>query len=101
MKKLTIAMATGLALTLAACGSADDASTEAEADTVEVPANDALEGIDAAPVADPEAGAVEDATAEAEAAAAAQAADAQAAGDAAANVAAQVEAAAAAEDETE
>ena len=101
MNKPTIALATGLALTLAACGSADDASTEAEADTVEVPANDALEGVVEEPVVDPEATAVEDATAEAEAAAAAQAADAEAAGNAAADVAAQVEAAAAAEDETE
>ena len=101
MKNFSIAAAAGLALTLAACGSADDASTEAEADTVEVPANDALEGVGDEPVVDEEANAVEDATAEAEAAAAETAANAEAAGDAAADVAAQVEAAAAAADETE
>jgi hypothetical protein len=44
-----------LPLVLAACGSADDASTEAEADTVEIPANDALEGIDDEPVLDADA----------------------------------------------
>ena len=42
-------------LTLAACGSADDASTEAEPDTVEMPANDALADVEETPVADPEA----------------------------------------------
>ena len=52
MKKiLTFAAAGTLALTLAACGSSEDASVEAEADTVEVDANDALEDVDAAPVA--------------------------------------------------
>ena len=42
-------------LLLSACGSADDASTEAEADTVEIPANEALEGVDAEPVIDTDA----------------------------------------------
>ena len=42
-------------LTLAACGSADDASTEAEPDTVEMPANDALADVEETPIADPEA----------------------------------------------
>lgn len=44
-------------LALAACGSSDNASTEAEADTVEIPANEALSGVDEAPVADPSANA--------------------------------------------
>lgn len=42
-----------LALALAACGRSDNASTEAEADTVEIPANEALSGVNEAPVADP------------------------------------------------
>jgi len=42
-----------LALGLAACGSADDASTEAEADTVEIAADDALADVEAEPVEDP------------------------------------------------
>lgn len=46
---LTIA----LVLALAACGRSDNASTEAEADTVEIPANEALSGVNEAPVADP------------------------------------------------
>jgi hypothetical protein len=43
------------ALMLAACGSADDASTEATADTVEMPADEALEAISDEPAADPDA----------------------------------------------
>jgi outer membrane receptor for monomeric catechols len=43
------------ALTLAGCGSADDASTEASADTVEMPADSALEPVADAPLADPSA----------------------------------------------
>mgnify|MGYP000548303313 CR=1 FL=1 len=42
-----------LALALAGCGRSDNASTEAEADTVEIPANEALQTVDEAPVADP------------------------------------------------
>ena len=55
--RLIVAGSAALAasLTLAACGSADDASTEAEPDTVEMPANDALSEVDETPVADPEA----------------------------------------------
>ena len=41
------------ALMLAACGSADDASSEASADTVEMPADSALAPVNDAPVADP------------------------------------------------
>ena len=92
MKKLSIALGASLALTLAACGSTDDASTEAQADTVEIPANDALDGVDGEPVDD--ANAVEDATAEAEAA---MQADTEAAADAAEDVAAKIEAAEAAD----
>ncbi|GMM92000.1 hypothetical protein [Qipengyuania sp. MTN3-11] len=53
--KFRLALAAPAILALAACGSADDASTEAEADTVEIPANEALEGIDDAPVIDADA----------------------------------------------
>lgn len=45
----------GAALLLTACGSADDASTEASADTVEMPADAALAPIAEQPVADPSA----------------------------------------------
>lgn len=82
------------ALMLAACGSSDDASTEATADTVEMPADEALEAISDQPVADPEATATD-----APDAASTEAATAEQAADAAANVAA--EAAAAAEDKSE
>ena len=42
-------------LLLSACGGYEDASSEAEPDTVEVHANAVLEGVDAMPVADPDA----------------------------------------------
>lgn len=62
--RLALVGAAALAtLTLAACGNADDASMESEADTVEVPANQALEGVDDAPVMDPQANSVETAPA--------------------------------------
>ena len=72
------------ALMLAACGSADDASTEATADTVEMPADEALEAISDEPAADPEATATDapetnaaaEATAEGAADVAAEAAEA-------------------------
>lgn len=38
---------------LAGCGSSDDASLDADADSVEMPADAALEGITEEPVADP------------------------------------------------
>ena len=44
-----------LALGLAACGSTDDASTEAMPDTVEMPADEALEPVTEAPVEDSDA----------------------------------------------
>jgi hypothetical protein len=89
--RTTLAALSGAALMLAACGSSDDASTEATADTVEMPADEALEAISDEPVADPEASATDAPEGDAEAAA-----SAEAAADAAADVAA--EAAAAAED---
>jgi hypothetical protein len=56
MRKLAALSAlTATALLLTACGSADDASTEASADTVEMPADAALAPISEEPVADPEA----------------------------------------------
>lgn len=99
MKKFAYtAFASTAALALAACGSADDASVEAEADTVEVAADEAMEGVTEgdAPAADAaagEAGAAEEAAAGASEAVAAEADNA---GDAAAAAAADVKAAAAA-----
>ncbi|MDP4573961.1 hypothetical protein Q9K02_02255 [Qipengyuania sp. G39] len=50
---LRIALAATATFALAACGSSEDASTEAEADTVEIPADEALQGVDEEPVEDP------------------------------------------------
>ncbi|MHA7820812.1 MAG: hypothetical protein ACX930_14290 [Erythrobacter sp.] len=56
MKKLaSLSVLAGLGLGLAACGSTDDASTEAMPDTVEMPANEALEPIAEEPVEDSDA----------------------------------------------
>lgn len=77
-------------LLLAACGSADDAATEASADTVEMPADEALSGVSEEPVADPSASAT-DAPAPTPAP---TTAGAEEAGEAAANVAAEAAAAA-------
>lgn len=79
MKTFTpLAALGGAALLLTACGSADDASTEASADTVEMPADAALAPIAEEPVADPSAAAADapetDAAAEAGAEEAADAA---------------------------
>ena len=52
MKFRLIATAAATML-LAACGGNNDASTEAEVDSVEMPADEALEGVTEAPVADP------------------------------------------------
>ena len=84
MKKLAyFALASFGALALAGCGSSDDASTDAMADDVEVPADEAMSAAgDATPVADPSAS--EDAVP----------ATAEDAGNAAAAAAADVEAAA-------
>lgn len=89
MRKIAeLAVLAGAALALTACGSADDASTEASADTVEMPADAALAPIEEAPVADPSATATDVPEA------AASAAPADEAGDAAAAVAAEAAAAA-------
>lgn len=88
-KITTLTFASLSALALAACGSSDDASVEAEADTVEMPANDAMEPVTEEPAADPEADAVDAAQA---GAAEAVEAEADAAGDAAAAAAAEIQA---------
>jgi hypothetical protein len=82
-KPSALAVLTIATLALAACGSADDASTEASADTVEMPADSALAPVSDAPVADPSATATD-------APAAVPTATAEQAGDAAANVADEV-----------
>ena len=60
--KFRIALAAASALALAACGSSDDASTEAEADTVEIGADDTLTDVTEEPVADPAATATPEST---------------------------------------
>lgn len=55
--RTALILAAPLALALSGCGRSDNASTEAEADTVEIPANEALEGVNEAPVVDPNANA--------------------------------------------
>ncbi|MEL6529614.1 MAG: hypothetical protein AAGK01_02175 [Pseudomonadota bacterium] len=95
MKKFTSMAVLGTAaLALAACGSAEDASTEATADTVEMPADEALEAVTDEPVED---SAAAETTAEdsGEATAAVPQETAEAAAEDAASVAEQVEAAAA------
>ncbi len=47
-----IVLTAAATLALAACGSSEDASTEAEADTVEISADEALVGVEETPVAD-------------------------------------------------
>jgi hypothetical protein len=88
-KLLALPALAGAVLLLTACGSSDDASTEASADTVEMPADAALAPVTQEPVADPEATATDapDTDAEAEA-------TAEKAADAAADVAAEAAAAA-------
>lgn len=57
MKKLfALAFAPVAVLTLGACGSADSAKEEAQADNVEIPAEETVGDIDATPVADASAG---------------------------------------------
>ena len=68
MKKIAlIAAVSSFALALAACGSSDDASEDAMADNVEMPADEAMAGAPD-PATDAVADAAEDATQEAEAA---------------------------------
>lgn len=58
MKKYAIvAFSAALTLTLSACGSSDSASEEAQADNVEMPAEEAMVDPEATPVADPSAAA--------------------------------------------
>lgn len=58
MKKyVALAFAATAALALAGCGSADSAKDEAQADNVEIPADETVGDIDATPVADASAGA--------------------------------------------
>lgn len=96
MRKLSaITAITGLSVALAACGSSDDASTEAMPDTVEVAADDALDTVTDEPVEDEDAAGPPIDPSET---APSQAVTEQAA-DAAADVAAQAEAAAAALDQ--
>lgn len=53
MKKIiNLAVIGGASIALAACGSSEDASTEATADTVEMPANEPLEPVSEEPVED-------------------------------------------------
>ena len=51
--KFRIALTAAASLALAACGSSEDASTEAEADTVEMTADEALTDVEEMPVEDP------------------------------------------------
>lgn len=96
MKKFAY-LAIPLVLTLAACGKSDDASTEAEADTVEMPADDAMATVTETPEADDAANAAAPAIdAASEAAAQKVQQTAQQAGESAAEVAARAQAAAAA-----
>lgn len=55
--RIALVLVAPLAVALAGCGRSDSASTEAEPDTVEIPANEALQGVEAGPVADPNANA--------------------------------------------
>ncbi|MEQ1497536.1 MAG: hypothetical protein ABL914_02665 [Novosphingobium sp.] len=58
MKKFAaLALATGAALALTACGSAESAKEEAQAENVEMPAEEAIPDDVSAPVADASAGA--------------------------------------------
>ncbi|MBN8501550.1 MAG: hypothetical protein J0M19_10420 [Sphingomonadales bacterium] len=53
MKKIfTLAFASTVALALAACGSSESAKEQAEADSVELPAEEAVGDVAATPVAD-------------------------------------------------
>jgi hypothetical protein len=76
MKKIAMtAFASAFMLGLAACGSADDASEDAMADNVEMPADEALAGA-GDPVADADLDAAADAEMDANEATASEAADA-------------------------
>lgn len=97
MKKFAPVLA--IAFALAACGDTDDASIAAEAETVEMPADEAMAGVTEEPAADADANATAAAT---EAPTDAATATAEQAGENAADVAARAqEAAEAAEAATE
>lgn len=86
--KFRLALTAAATIALAACGSTEDASTEAEADTVEMPADVALEEIDVMPVEDPAASVDTGDTATETGASEAEQAQIQEAGDNAADTAA-------------
>lgn len=86
MKFRLIAVAAAT-VALAACGSSDDASTEAEADTVEITADEAMEPVVEEPVVDETATVVEETTAPAAAVSSNEAAAVEEAGDNAAETA--------------
>ena len=53
MKKYaTLAVASAAALGLAGCGSADSAKEQAQADNVEMPAEEAVQDVEATPISD-------------------------------------------------
>ena len=54
-RPLILMCTTASALILAACANSEDASTEAQADTVEIPSFEALSNVDELPVADADA----------------------------------------------
>ncbi|PZT85498.1 MAG: hypothetical protein DI637_12200 [Citromicrobium sp.] len=56
--KFRIAAVAAASIALAACGSNEEVSTEAEADTVEVAADEAMAPVEEEPIADPAANAV-------------------------------------------
>lgn len=56
-KFAALAFAASAALALAACGSADSAKEDVQADNVEIPAEETVGDIDATPVADASSGA--------------------------------------------
>ena len=83
--KFRIALTAAASLALAACGSTEDASTEAEADTVEMTADEALTDVEEMPVEDP---AANTAPVEMDTASPSEEAEIQEAGDSAADTAA-------------
>lgn len=86
MKRIAyVLLAAAGAMTLAACGGADDASIEAEADNVEMPADAALEDVTEAPMEDADANSDDAVSEEVAEDAAAAAADVAAAAEAAAS----------------
>lgn len=83
--RFRIALTAAASLALAACGSSEDASTEAEADTVEMTADEALTDVEEMPVEDP---AANTAPVEMDTASPSEEAEIQEAGDSAADTAA-------------